>query len=95
MSFPERVATTPPVVEVRAAGGRRQHQIPRNDRRMYRPQDQRGVSTVFVILDRETDQVLARVRGGAAHCEVEAEKLACSQGCELADLKVVFEGELT
>ncbi|RWH52249.1 MAG: hypothetical protein EOQ82_26490 [Mesorhizobium sp.] len=74
----------------------RQHQakIPRNARRLYSPQDQRGVETVFVIMDRVTGQVLARVRGGATHCEIEAEKLARSQGGELADLKVIFEGEL-
>ncbi|RWM32616.1 MAG: hypothetical protein EOR77_21540 [Mesorhizobium sp.] len=75
----------------------RQHQakIPRNTRRLYRPQDQRGVETVFVIMDREQGQVLARVKGSAAHCEIEAEKLARSQGFELADLKVLFEGELS
>lgn len=74
----------------------RQHlaQKPRNVQRLYRPQDQRGVQSVFVIMDRKTGQVLARVRGSAAHCEIEAEKLARSQACELADLKVVFEGEL-
>lgn len=74
----------------------RQHQakIPRNTRRLYRPQDQRGVETVFVIMDREQGQVLARVKGSAAHCEIEAEKLARSQGGELSDLKVIFEGEL-
>jgi hypothetical protein len=74
----------------------RQHQAPikRNARRLYTPQDQRGVETVFVIMDRQEGQVLARVKGGALHCEVEAEKLARSQGFELSDLKVVFEGEL-
>ncbi|WP_419694850.1 hypothetical protein ACN2CC_32060 [Mesorhizobium muleiense] len=45
-------------------------------------------------MDREQGQVLARVKGSAAHCEIEAEKLARSQGFELADLKVLFEGEL-
>ncbi len=52
------------------------------------------MSTVFVIMDRKTGQVLARVRGGAARCEIEAEKLARSQGGTLADLRVVWEGEL-
>ncbi|RWI47555.1 MAG: hypothetical protein EOR34_10460 [Mesorhizobium sp.] len=74
----------------------RQHlaPVPRNAKRLYRPQDQRDVTTVFVIMDRVTGQVLARVKGGAAHCEIEAEKLARSQGGELADLNVIFEGEL-
>lgn len=94
LHMPERVATTPPTPQLRASGGRRQHQPQRNVVRLYRPQDQRNVQTVFVIMDRDTGQVLARVRGGAAHCEIEAEKLARSQGFELADLKVVFEGEL-
>ncbi|ESY35748.1 hypothetical protein NKK48_01450 [Mesorhizobium sp. C386A] len=74
----------------------RQHQAPikRNARRLYSPQDQRGVETVFVIMDRLMGQVLARVKGSALHCEKEAEKLARSQGFELADLKIIFEGEL-
>lgn len=74
----------------------RQHQAPvrRNAKRLYTPQDQRGVETRFVIEDRVTGQVLARVKGGAAHCEIEAEKLARSQGGELSDLRVYFEGEL-
>jgi hypothetical protein len=75
------------------SGERRQHQALRNARRLYSPQDQRGVTIVFLIMDRVTGQVLARVRGCALHCEQEAEKLARSQGCELADLKVIFEGE--
>ncbi|MBN7759764.1 hypothetical protein JF546_19115 [Nitratireductor aquimarinus] len=91
-SAPEREA-----LERVSARPSRQHQAPvrRNVMRLYRPQDQRGVRTVFVIMDRVTGQVLARVRGDAAHCEIEAEKLARSQGCQLADLKVIFEGELS
>lgn len=92
--MPERVVTRQPAVETRASGGRRQHQPQRNAQRLYRPQDQRGVQSVFVIMDRVSGQVLARVRGNAAHCEIEAEKLARSQGGTLADLRVVFEGEL-
>jgi len=94
LHMPQRIVTQQPAVEVRAAGGKRQHKARRNKRRLYRPQDQRDVQTCFVILDRETGHVLARVRGDAAHCEIEAEKLARSQGCELSDLRVVFEGEL-
>ncbi|TGR74919.1 hypothetical protein EN836_33100, partial [Mesorhizobium sp. M1C.F.Ca.ET.193.01.1.1] len=53
----------------------RQHQAPvrRNAKRLYTPQDQRGVETAFLIEDRLTGQVLARVKGTALHCEVEAE----------------------
>ncbi|WP_353645750.1 hypothetical protein [Mesorhizobium sp. WSM2239] len=94
MSFPERVPTRPVMAEVRVSGGQRQLQPKRNPMRLYRPQDQRGVQTVFVIFDRDTGQELARVRGNASHCEIEAEKLARSQGCEFADLIVKFEGEL-
>lgn len=95
LSFPERLETTPPPGrEVSAARGRRQHQAKRNMRRFYRPQDQRDVQTVFVVIDRLSGQVLARVRGSAAHCEIEAEKLAQSQGGTIADLRVIFEGEL-
>ncbi|RUU78237.1 hypothetical protein [Mesorhizobium sp. M7A.F.Ca.MR.362.00.0.0] len=92
----ERVKTSTPLPEPRAQISR-QHQapIPRNARRLYSPQDQRGVETRFVIMDRQEGQVLARVKGSALHCEKEAEKLARSQGCELADLKVIFEGELS
>lgn len=91
----ERVHTHEPVPEPSARLSR-QHQAPvrRNAKRLYTPQDQRGVETRFVIEDRVTGQVLARVKGGALHCEVEAEKLARSQGCELSDLRVYFEGEI-
>lgn len=91
--FPQRIPTTVPPVEVRVSGGRRQLQPHRNVQRLYRPQDQRGVQTVFVIEDRSNGQELARVRGGAAHCEIEAEKLARSQGYDFKDLIVRFEGE--
>ncbi|TPL42599.1 MULTISPECIES: hypothetical protein [unclassified Mesorhizobium] len=92
----ERVHTHEPVPEPSARPSRqRQAPITRNARRLYTPQDQRGVETVFVIMDRQEGHALARVKGGALHCEVEAEKLARSQGFELSDLKVVFEGELS
>ena len=98
LHMPEKVATKPPVPELRASGGRRQHQPARNVQRFYTPQDQRNVQTVFVVIDRHAHdgrgQVLARVRGCAAHCEIEAEKLVRSQGGTMADVKVVFEGEL-
>lgn len=90
----ERVRTHEPVPEPSARLSRQHQAAPkRNARRLYTPQDQRGVETVFVIMDRQEGQVLARVKGTALHCEVEAEKLARSQGFELADLKVIFEGE--
>ncbi len=94
MSF-GRVKTREPLPEPSARMSR-QHQAPvhRNVQRLYRPQDQRGVETVFVIMDRVTGQVLARVRGDAVHCEKEAEKLVRSQGGTLSDVKVLIEGEV-
>ncbi|TPJ51742.1 MULTISPECIES: hypothetical protein [unclassified Mesorhizobium] len=98
-SLPKVACTAPEreALERVSARPSRQHQAPvrRNARRLYSPQDQRGVETVFVIMDRQEGQVLARVKGGALHAEVEAEKLARSQGFELSDLKVIFEGELS
>lgn len=52
------------------------------------------MQAVFVIMDRLTGQVLARVRGNAVHCKIEAEKLAQSMSVDLRDLRVRFEGEL-
>lgn len=89
-----RVKTHEPVVEVKISTRQHQAQKPRNARRLYRPQDQRGAYPVFQIMDRVTGQVLARVRGTVNHVEVEAEQLARSQGGDLADLKILIQGEI-
>ena len=59
----------------------------RNARRFYSPQDQSQIHPLFLLIDRASGQVLARVRGTLNHVEVEAEKFARAQGCELADLR--------
>mgnify|MGYP001093769301 CR=1 FL=1 len=64
----ERVHTHEPVPEPSARLSRQHQAAPkRNTKRLYTPQDQRGVETRFVIEDRVTGQVLARVKGGALH----------------------------
>ena len=93
LHMPERVPVSEPVPELRLHPARRQIPAPkRNARRFYSPQDQSQIHPLFLLIDRASGQVLARVRGTLNHVEVEAEKFARAQGCELADLEILIEG---
>ena len=95
LHMPERVPVSEPVPELRLHPARRQIPAPkRNARRFYSPQDQSQVHPLFLLIDRASGQVLARVRGTQNHVEVEAEKFARAQGCELGDLRILIEGAI-
>lgn len=63
--------------------------------RLYRPKDQLSPEhhSLFVVVDRQTDVVLARVRGSLEWVGREARKLVAAYGARMADVRIVLETE--